>query len=144
MYDIQRPSSRPVVGFSLAHDFNETVAMDLKQFRGAYILHMVDHPTRYSVAAIISSKRKEVIIDKIFKHWIVIFGAPNLFLSDNGGEFNNELFREMGEQLNINIKTTASESPWLNSIVEMQNGVIGNMMEKVMLDIECSLEVALA
>ena len=133
-----------MVGFSLAHEFNETVAMDLKQFRGAYIPHMVNHPARYSVAAIISSKQKEVIIDKILKHWIVIFGTPNLFHSDNGGEFNNELFREMGEQLNINIKTTASESPWLNSIVEKPNGVIGNMVERVMLDIECSLEVALA
>ena len=74
----------------------------------------------------------------------MIFGAPNLFLSDNKGEFKNELFREMGEQLNINIKTTAAESPWSNSIVEKQNGVIGNMMEKVMLDIGCSLEFALA
>ena len=63
----KRPSSRPVVGFSLAHDFNETVAMDLKQFWGVYTLHMVDH-TRYSVVTIISSKQKEVIIDKIFKH----------------------------------------------------------------------------
>ena len=60
----KRPSSRPVVGFSLSHDFNETVAMDLKQFRGVYILHMVDHATRYSAAAIISSKQKEVVIDK--------------------------------------------------------------------------------
>ena len=94
----KRPSSRPVVGFSLAHDFNETVAMDLKQFRGVYILHIVDHAARYSAAAIISSKQKEVIIDKIFKHWIAIIGTPNLFLSDNEGELNNELFREMGEQ----------------------------------------------
>ena len=47
----------------------------------------------------------------IFQQWIAIFGAPNLFLSDNGGEFNNELFREMGKQLDINIKTTAAESP---------------------------------
>ena len=60
----KRPSSRPVVGFSLSHDFKETVAMDLKQFRGVYILHMVDHATRYSAAAIISSKQKEVVIDK--------------------------------------------------------------------------------
>ena len=100
------------MGFSLAHDFNETVAMDLKQFRGAYILHMVDHPARYSVAAIISSKQKEVIIDKIFKHWIGIFETSNLFLSDIGGEFNNELFRETGEQLNIHIRTVAAESQW--------------------------------
>ena len=65
----------------------------------------------------------------------MIFGTPDLFLSDNGGEINNELFRDMGEQLNINIKTTAAESPWSNSIVEKKNGVIGNMMEKVMSDI---------
>ena len=138
----KRPSSRSVVGFSLAHDFNETLAVDVKQFRGVYILHMVDHATRYSAAAIISSKQKEVIIDKIFKHWIAIFGTPNLFLSNNGGEFNNELFREMGEQLNINIKTTAAESPWFNGILEKQNGVIGNVMEKVMSDVGCSLEIA--
>ena len=52
----KRPSSRPVVGFSIAHDFNETIAMDLEQFGGVYILHMLDHATRYSAAAIISSK----------------------------------------------------------------------------------------
>ena len=57
----KRPSSRSVVGFSLAH---ETLAVDLKQFRGVYILHMVDHATRYSAATIISSKQKEVVIDK--------------------------------------------------------------------------------
>ena len=50
----------------------------------------------------------------------------------------------MGEQLNINIKATAAESPWSNGIVEKQNGVIVNMMEKVMSDVGCSLEVALA
>ena len=140
----KRPSSRPVVGFSLAHNSNETVAMDLKQFWGVYILHMVDHAIRYSAAAIISSKQKEVIINKIFRYWIAIFGTPNLFLFNNGGEFNNELFRKMGEQLNINIKTTAAESSWSNGIVEKQNGVIGNMMKKVMSDIGCTLEVALA
>ena len=64
-----------------------------------------------------------------------MFGTPNLFLSNNGGEFNNELFRAMGEQLNINIKTTAAESLWSNNIVEKLNQVIGNMMEKVMLDV---------
>ena len=62
-----------------------------------------------SAAAIVSSKQKKVI-DKIFKHWIAIFGTPNLFLSDKE-EFSNELFREMGKQLNINIKITAAESP---------------------------------
>ena len=67
-----------------------------------------------------------------------------LFLSHNGGEFNNELFREMSEQLNINIKTTAAESPWSNGIAEKQNGVIGNIMEKVMSNVVSSFEITLA
>ena len=50
----KRPSSRPVVGFSLIHDFNETVAMDLKQSGSVHILHMVDQAARYSAAAIIN------------------------------------------------------------------------------------------
>ena len=112
--------------------------MDLKHCRNVYIFHLIDHVTRFSAGAIISTKRKEVIIDKIFKHWIALFGAPRLFLSDNGGEINNDIFREMGEQLNINVKTTGAESPWSNGVVEKHNGIIGNMMEKVMPDVGCS------
>ena len=64
----KKQKSRPAVGFLLAHNFNETVAMDIKQFRNVYILHLIDHATRFSVAAIIHSRCKEVIISKIFKH----------------------------------------------------------------------------
>ena len=104
----------------------------------------MDQATRFSVGEIIYSKCKEVIINKIFKHWLTLFGTPNLFLSDNGGEFNNDVFREMGEQLNINIETTAAESPWSNGIVEKHNGIIRNMVEKVLLDVKSSWGVALA
>ena len=108
----KRPSLRQVLEFSSTHDFNETTTMDLKLFRSVFILHMVDHATRYKAATNVNSKQKKVVIDKISQHWMTIFGTLNLFHSVNGGKFNNELFREMGEQLNINIKTTAAESPW--------------------------------
>ena len=73
----KRLKSSPVVSFSLAHDFNERVAMDLKIFRNGYIMHLLDHAARFSAAAIIYSKRKEVIIDKLFKHWIALLSTPN-------------------------------------------------------------------
>ena len=126
----KKPKSRPVIGFSLAHDFNERMATDLKSFRNGNILHFVDHATRFGAGAMIYSKRKEVIIDKVFKHWMALFGNPKTFSPDNGEEFNNEDFREMGEQLNINIRITGAESPWPNGIVEKHNSVIGNMMKK--------------
>ena len=74
---------------------------------------------------------------------IALFGTPKMFLSNNGGEFNNEDFREMGGQLNMNICTTGAELPWSNGIVEKHDSVIGNTMEKVLADVNCSLEVAL-
>ena len=36
---------------------------------------------------------------------------------DNGGEFDNDDFRSMCENLNIHICTTATESPWSNGLV---------------------------
>ena len=85
--------------------------MDLKQCEGGWILHLIDHVSRYSAAALIKSKRKEVIIEHIFKIWISAFGPPSSHFSDNGGKFNNEEFREMCEEMNIVVKTTAAEAP---------------------------------
>ena len=69
--------------------------MDLKWFRKMQLLHLIDHATRLSACAIIRSKKKEVVIKEIFRIWISIYGCPEKFLSDNGGEFNNDEFREM-------------------------------------------------
>eukprot|EP00111_Clytia_hemisphaerica_P021079 TCONS_00062116-protein len=107
---------------------NETVAMDLKEWKEGssktWFLHLVDHATRYSASSVIKSKKKEVIVGQLFDIWIKIFGYPNKFLVDNGGEFDNQEFQDFCENLNIKIKTTAAESPWSNGLVERHNGII--------------------
>ena len=50
--------------------------MDLKQwsYQNKYwLIHIVDHLTRYSASCVIQSKRKEVIVESIFKIWIAIW-----------------------------------------------------------------------
>ena len=96
--------------------------------------YIVDHLTRYSVSCVIQLKRKEVIIESIFKIWIAIFGSPKRFLVDNGGESNNSEFISFCEDFNINVKTTAAKSPWPNGLVERHNGVLGNTVRKMMND----------
>ena len=143
----QRGPSRPVVGFNLAKEFNEVVALDLKQWSHSptiWFCHMIDLATRYSVCVIIRNKQKETIINAIMKGWISIFGCPQQVHSDNGCEFNNEDFRSMAECFNIRVSTTAAESPWSNGCNERYNGIISEMVEKVLADTKCSLEVALA
>ena len=64
------------------------------------------------VSGVLLHKKEEVIVSAILQHWVSIFGSPGKFISDNGGEFNNELLRDLGEQLNTRVLTTAAESPW--------------------------------
>ena len=139
-----KKKSRPVVGFSLARDFNDFVSMDLKKVCGVWFLHVIDLATRFSQAKCVESKDKEEIADKFCTMWISLFGAPKQILSDNGGEFNNELALQLGELLGIRVNMTPAESPWSNGTVERHNCIIGNMVEKIVVDNQCSMDVALA
>ena len=137
---------RPVVTFPLANRFNETIQLDLKTYikDKVYFLHIIDHKTRLSAAAVIYSKKKEVIIEAFFRIWIGIYGHPDKVLVDNGGEFVNQEFIDCCENLNIKIKTTAAESAWSNGICEKYNGIIGEAVKKVKEEVGCSVEIALA
>ena len=138
------PPSKPIVCFPLFKKFNESVEMDIKYCENHLVLHLIDHATRFSSAAIIRSKHKDTIISKVFQIWIFIFGPPKQILTDNSGEFTSDDFCEMGEKLNTTIKTTAAESPWSNGVNERHNAIIGNMAEKIHNETKCSMDTAIA
>ena len=129
---------------SLAKEFNDVIAMDLKPLNNIHILHLIDLSTRYSNAVVIRFKHKDVIVKNILQHWIALFGAPNKKLSDNRGEFNNQKLQDMSENLNIEIMTTAAESPLSNGVCEHHNAVIGDMVTKIVAEMKCLLQIALA
>ena len=139
----KKPLPRPIVAMPQATEFNETVAMDIKFILGHPILHIIDHVTRYSAASKISSKKPEAVIRCVLNHWIRIFGHPESFLVDNGGEFDNEDYREMCERFNVRLKSTAAESPWSNGLCEKANDILGNMVSKIMEDTGCTLDLAI-
>ena len=120
--------------------------MDLKFYHGRILLHLVDHATRLSSTSLITSKDPEVIIKNIFKNWISIYGTAGSFLMENsplGGEFANQKFLDMCESMNITVKTTGAESPWSNGLVERDNLIISEMLDKFLEDGSCDFEVAL-
>ena len=67
-----KPGFNPVVSVSLAEEFDEVVAMDLKIFESNIILHVVDHVTRFSAVAVVKSKDRNEIIKHLFRTWISI------------------------------------------------------------------------
>ena len=142
--NFKKPPPRPVVGLPLATTFLECVGMDLKFYLGNILLHCVDHVTRLSMSVRISSKHPHVILTALFKHFIGVWGTPQKFLSDNGGEFANSQFIEMCEKLNIRFILTAGSSPFSNGLVERHNLVLGDMLDKVLDDIDCGIGIGIA
>ena len=142
----KRPPLRPVVGLPLANVFNKVVCMDLKEHihHKTWLLHIIDSATKYLAACLISSKHQDVIISSIFRIWFSYFGFPRKFLTDNGGEFSNDRFREMNEKFNVETTTTAAESPFSNGIVERHNLILAEAMLKTIEDVKCAPDVALA
>ena len=139
----QRASPRPKVCLPLAGEFNELVSMDLKKINGEWILHCIDYLTRFSAAHTVKNHDPDEIIEKFFTIWISLFGPPQKILSDNGGEFRGSKWEPVCEAFNINQKSTAAEAPFSNGICERHNLLIGEMTQKIIEDVGCSLQTAL-
>ena len=54
------------------------------------------------------------------------------FLTVNGGEFTNNNFIQSCESFGITLKTTAAESSWSNGLVECQNLILSDMLDKIL------------
>lgn len=144
----KKTPSRPIVSVNIAREFNEVVAIDLKEYKKGevYFLHMVDMATRFSKACVTRSKEPKEIVEKILETWLGTgLGAPVKFLCDNGGEFANNIFLEMCENMNIQVMHTAAYSPFSNGLCERNHAVVDEMVSKIMAEQPyLSLKVALA
>ena len=122
---------RPVVGFPMASKFNEKVAMDLKSWNGKWILHIIDMWSRLTVSTFIDRKKTSEVIDKIMSNWISVYGVMGAIMTDNGGEFSSDEMREVASILNIEICTSAAESPFQNGLYERVHSITDSMLLKL-------------
>ena len=124
----KRNPDKPAVSLPMAKDFNHILTMDLKKWDDKhYVLYFVDMFTRYTVGSVITNKKPETIVAKLFSDWIRYFTAPDIILTDNGGEFVNEAVKEACAMLNIYHATTAACSPWQNGHQEKGHSTCDNV-----------------
>ena len=140
----KRPRPRPVVSMPLGRSFNETVAMDLKNWFDVYFLVLVDIATRYCTAVVITNKKADTVVTALFTSWISRFGAPQNFFSDNGGEFDNDAMRCLGERFGVKLMNTAAEAPWSNGVCERLNCLLSISVQRIVSDTQCNTHIALA
>ena len=130
----KRSPDRPAVAMPMANEFNEKIAIDLKVWKGGYILYMIDMFTRYTQAAFLTRKVPEQVVDAIMERWVANFGVPGAILNDNGGEFVNAEMQALKSELNVIDITTGAESPWQNGLCEKNHHTMDNILERIEMD----------
>jgi transposase InsO family protein len=63
-------------------------------------------------------------------HWVFVYGAPRLLLSDNGTQFNSKFFQACCQILGIHQKFTTAYHPQCNGQVERFNRTILSQIRK--------------
>ena len=121
-----------MVGLPMASQFNEKVSMDLKQWYGHWILHIIDMWSRYTVSVFINRKKPSDVIDALMQRWVAVFGTMGSIMTDNGGEFSSDEMREVASILNVRLITTAADSPFQNELCERVHSVTDMMLLKHM------------
>ena len=60
--------------------FQEIVTTNMKSYKGETLIHLIGY------VDYVADKNSETIITCIFKIWISVYGSPENFLTDNGGQ----------------------------------------------------------
>ena len=93
-----------------------------------YSLTLVDALTRWTVLVPIKTKEAAEVAEAIINHWILKIGAIEYLVSDNGGEFVNEIVTNIAKYMEMKLHTTAAYSPKSNGKAERIHKELGRFL----------------
>ena len=130
----RQPPHAPLQSMPIPDGPNERVHIDLMgplqcngQYR--YILVLTDAFTKYATTAPLPNKKAATVAKAIFDNWIATFACPKIWVSDQGKEFCNQLFKEFNNTFGIKLNNTSAYHPQTNSSAESYNRTIIKFMK---------------
>ena len=110
-----------------ARRFNERVHVDLvgplisSVGTGRYIMAAVDAFTRWTMLQILPCKTAQAARNAFFQGWVCCWSAPEVIISDNGKEFDNQLWKQLADGVGSKLHYITSYHPQANGLVERFN-----------------------
>lgn len=95
-----------------------------------YIIVISDYFTKFTEIFPLKNIDTKTIAETLFKGWIKRYGCPQEIHSDQGAQFESQLFREMCKVLQINKTRTTSYHPQSDGMIERLNRTIKDILSK--------------
>jgi transposase InsO family protein len=83
-----------------------------------YLVTMIDRFTRWPEAVPIQDMTAETVARIVYEHWICRFGAPIHITTDQGRQFESDLFTSLLRFLGIKRSRTTAYHPQCNGLIE--------------------------
>ncbi|KAG5888709.1 hypothetical protein JTB14_035774 [Gonioctena quinquepunctata] len=99
-----------------------------------YILVAMDYFSKWAEAYALPNQEAITVADVLVKEWICRFGIPMELHSDQGRNFESNLFQEICLLLNIRKTRTTALHPQSDGMVERMNRTINRHLSKVVSD----------
>ena len=88
--------------------------------------------TKWHEAVALANQFASTTVSALLEHWITRFGCQEIIHSDQGRNFEAQLFQKLTELLQIDKTRTTSFNSQSNAVIERTNRTILNMLAKTM------------
>lgn len=94
-----------------------------------YLLTCIDRFSRWPEAIPITNQTAETIAFAFINGWISRFGTPRKITTDQGRQFESELFQQLNQKLGIDRFRTTAYHPQSNGIIERFHRTLKNSLK---------------
>ena len=130
------PKQTPLHPFH-SGDPMEVISLDItgkhpRSYRGnEFIITIICLFSKFAVAVPVRNHTAPVVARALLDHWISLYGTPMKILSDQGREFESQLFQELCSRLEVQKVRTSPYQPSTNGCIERFHRTLNSMLAKV-------------